>query len=114
MVCDVLPIGCDFDVEWHNAELNSDDSDVTEDNDVTAEAWIESDGGDGTQNPAYLLLGSLVTPVYDATARCWRATFPSTLEPTEGSYYRIFMELVCTTPSARGKRMLRRQARFPE
>jgi hypothetical protein len=114
MVCDVFPIGNDFDLEWHGAEFNNDDSSVTTANVVTAEAWIEDDDGDGSQNVAYLLPGSIVTPVYDSTNDCWRATFPSSLEPTEGDYYRIFMRLVSTSPSARGVRMIRRQARFPE
>lgn len=92
MVQDILAIGCDVDIEWFDAEFASDDSPVTTDNGVTATAQILN--ADGS-----LVIGSNVTASYDATAGCWRATFPGTINLTENAWYYPELTLVTTTPA---------------
>ena len=106
MIEDTLPLGCDVDIEWHDAEFSSDDEPLTNAMSVTATAYI-------TNTSDALVAGSTVTPAYDPVVGCWRATFPGTINLTEGEWYYCVMQLVVTAPAsrvARGKRSLRRQA----
>lgn len=106
MIEDTLPLGCDVDIEWHDAEFSSDDEPLTDAMSVTATAYI-------TNTSDALVAGSTVTPTYDPVVGCWRATFPGTINLTEGEWYYCVMQLVVTAPAsrvARGKRSLRRQA----
>lgn len=102
----ILPIGCDCDIEWRDAEFQSSGNDITDANGVTATAVIKNAAGD-------TLAGSSVTATYDSSQGCWRATFPYTLVLVEGALYYPEMTLITTIGAiARGKRRLERRAGY--
>lgn len=111
---DILAIDSDNEVEWLDAEFESDGSDITDANVVTATALIRDASG-------ILVPGSSVTAAYDSANRLWRAVFPYTISYVENTPYYPEMTMIVTKDSdgvtprlARGKRRLLRYARYAQ